>query len=241
MAWAIDQPKRQYWRRSQVVAPGGARVSARPLGAGAIGFLTVLVAAWAGISAFVGPDFGYRPTTASAWHWTTANWLLHLVPGAVGVFAGLLMLGATASAGAGRRSGYTFAALGALAAGAWLVLGPAAWGTFESSHPFAPATGAMANFVNQVGANLGPGILLALFAGMALKAGIASPAVIVEDTVAAGAPVRTAAGTGAGVASAGPVTAAEAGRYPGAARHPGAGTEVAGEQGPVAGEQGPIA
>ena len=53
----------------------------------------MLVGAWAGIVAFVGPEFAYRPTSASAWQWTTANWLLHLVPGAMAVAGGLAAVG----------------------------------------------------------------------------------------------------------------------------------------------------
>jgi hypothetical protein len=153
--------------------------------------MTVLFAAWGGISAFVGPVFGYRPTTFHAWQWVTQNWLLHLVPGAVGVVAGLMMLSMVSNRG-GRRGGLGLAALMAMAAGAWFVIGPAAWRMFESGTPFAPNASANMNFLNQVGANLGPGVLLAILGGMALKAGIANPRVLLdEEPVAAGGPATT--------------------------------------------------
>jgi hypothetical protein len=156
----------------------------RPLGAGGVALFAALIAAWGGIAAFVGPEFGYQPTSSQSWSWTTPNWLLHLVPGAVGVGAGLLMLALMAGRGAWRRSGLGLAGLATLAAGAWFVIGPAAWPLFESSSPYAPAASANMSFLNQLGANLGPGILLAILAGMALKAGIANPRVTVESAEA---------------------------------------------------------
>jgi hypothetical protein len=48
-------------------------------------------------------------------------------------------------------------------------MGPAVWPIFYSGPVFSRATSDTAAFVNQVGYNLGPGVLLATFAGMALK------------------------------------------------------------------------
>jgi hypothetical protein len=158
----------------------GIRAWARPLGAGGVGMWTLLLAAWGGISVFVGPLFDYRPTTTDAWHWSMQNWLLHLVPGAVGVFAGLMMLGTIGVRGAARRGGVGFGSLLTMAAGAWFVIGPAAYRWFESASPFAQTLSARSDFVNQIGSNLGPGVLLAILGGMALKAGIANPQVVLE-------------------------------------------------------------
>jgi hypothetical protein len=85
-----------------------------------------------------------------------------------------------------RRAGRASAPLGLaalllLAAGAWFVIGPALWPTFQSSPPFATGTGAWTSFWNQLGANLGPGVLLAALGGMALKASLARPAVAIEE------------------------------------------------------------
>jgi hypothetical protein len=170
MVTTVDQlHQRRRWRR------GGAPVEVariyRPLNVASHGLLVTLLAAWGGIAAFVGPEFGYRPTTASSWQWTTNNWLLHLVPGAVGVAAGLLLL-SRAPAAAASRGVHWMAALAAIAAGAWFVLGPAAWPIFESSPAYHFADTARAGFLNQLGANLGPGFLLAVLGGMALKTGI---------------------------------------------------------------------
>ncbi len=176
MTWAISHPRRhQQVRRAEVVVPrAGTRAFVRPIGVTGIGFLTVLFAAWGGICVFVGPLFGYKPTSTEAWQWTMQNWLLHLVPGVVGVLAGLMMLSMVSSRG-GRRGGLGLAALMAMAAGIWFVIGPATWPLFESSAPYAQATSANMDFLNQLGANLGPGLLLAILGGMAFKAGIAKP------------------------------------------------------------------
>jgi hypothetical protein len=184
MTLAVDQTHQRRWsRRSEVVTPSGVRATVRPLGAAGVGLLGALVGAWGAISVFVGPDFGYRPTTAGAWQWTTNNWLLHLIPGAVAVAAGLMIMSLSPGrrAGAGTGGALGLAALLLVAAGAWFVIGPALWPTFESTAPFATATTSGTSFVNQLGASLGPGLLLAMLGGMALKAGIARPAVAVGE------------------------------------------------------------
>jgi hypothetical protein len=167
----------------------------RPIGVAGIGFLTVLFAAWGGICVFVGPLFGYTPTSSQAWQWTMQNWLLHLVPGAVGVLAGLMMLGLMSARGA-RRGGVELAALLAMAAGIWFVIGPATWPMFESSAPYAQASSANMDFLNQLGANLGPGLLLAILGGMAFKAGIAKPRVMLDEEAVDAAPMGTTGTTG---------------------------------------------
>jgi len=165
-----------------------------------VGAWTLLLAAWAGIAVFVGPLFGYRPTSSSAWDWTTQNWLLHLIPGAVGVLAGLMMLGTIGARGVGRRSFLGLASLMTMAAGAWFVIGPSAYRWFHSAAAFAPTGSARSDFINQIGANLGPGILLAILGGMAFKAGIANPRVVLEHEgeagVAPGATTMAPAGAG---------------------------------------------
>lgn len=83
-----------------------------------LGLFLMLLGAWGGIVAFVGPTFGYRMGTASAWQWTTANAELHAAPGAAVVLGGLLLL--IASPRAIARLGAVLALLG----GMWFVVGP---------------------------------------------------------------------------------------------------------------------
>jgi hypothetical protein len=141
-----------------------------------MGLLAALLGAWAGIVAFVGPEFGYRPTSAASWQWTTANWLLHLVPGAVAVGAGLVVLAMARAVTPASRGLLRLAALCIVCAGAWLVVGPALWPVFESGRPYAAAASAQMSFTHQIGANLGPGILLVLLGGMIFEAVGAAPA-----------------------------------------------------------------
>jgi hypothetical protein len=215
MTLAVHQQHQRQWvRRSEVVTPSGVRATVRPLGASGVGLLSALVGAWGGICVFVGPYFGYRPTSATTWEWTTNNWLLHLVPGAVAVVAGLLILTLSPMrrTGGGVRSGIGLMGLLLAASGTWFVIGPAIWPTFQSSPPYATGTGAWTSFWNQLGANLGPGLLLAFFGGMAVKAGIARPAVAVGEPVdtpaaraadAAAAPSETATSSAANDETAG--------------------------------------
>ena len=213
MTWAIDHPERHRrlgpfgrQHRVETMPTAGVRAWARPLGAGGVGLWTLVLGAWAGISVFVGPLFNFRPTSSGAWEWTMQNWLLHLIPGVVGVSAGLMMLGTIGARGAARRGALGLASILTMAAGAWLVIGPAAYQWFHAAAPFALAGSARSDFINQLGANLGPGVLLAILGGMAFKAGIANPRVVLEHEgefgVAPGAPASGPTGTGPGAMAA---------------------------------------
>lgn len=83
-----------------------------------LGLFLVLLGAWGGIVAYVGPAIGYRMGSGPAWDWTTANWQLHAAPGAAVVLGGLLLLIASPTVLA--RFGAVLAMLG----GMWLVVGP---------------------------------------------------------------------------------------------------------------------
>ena len=147
--------------------------AAEPSGGLAVtGVLTLLVGAWAGICVFVGPLFGYSVDGSRAWVWNLPHGVLHLAPGAAGVFAGLMMLGA---AGRGRRltamagsPGAVTAGFLAAVAGAWLVIGPVAWSVLRP-HPVVWALASpLHSLADQVGANLGTGVLLAILGGLAM-------------------------------------------------------------------------
>jgi hypothetical protein len=165
-------------------APGvaertGAPVAVRsyhPIRIGGMATLVILLGAWAALVAFIGPSFGYQATSASSWQWTTTNWLLHLVPGAAAVAGGLLIIALWPKTSASSRGLYRLATLVVVAAGGWLVIGPAAWPVIESSSAYGPSDSAWTSFLHQVGANLGPGLLLVLLGGMLLEAAAAKVA-----------------------------------------------------------------
>src|SRR4051812_23946518 len=83
-----------------------------------LGLMLIVLGAWGGIVAFVGPKFGYRMDSGPAWDWTTAHWELHAAPGAAVVLGGLLLLAASPRAVA------RFGAVLALLGGMWFVVGP---------------------------------------------------------------------------------------------------------------------
>jgi hypothetical protein len=148
--------------------------------------LVILLGAWAALVAFIGPSFGYQATSSSSWQWTTTNWLLHLLPGAVAVVGGFLILALWPRVSLGMRGLYSLVTLAVVAAGAWLVIGPAVWPVIESSRAYGPSDSAWTSFLHQVGANLGPGLLIVFLGGMLLEAAAAK---VATTRVATSAPV----------------------------------------------------
>jgi hypothetical protein len=141
-----------------------------PAGLSIVGLLTALLGAWAGLSVLIGPSFGWSPDGSPSWHWSLIHAALHVAPGAAALIAGLVMVATVpkAARGAG-RSGSALAGLLAILAGAWLVVGPSYWPVLESTQQtvFAPAS-PLRSFTYVVGANLGPGLLLAVAGAFAL-------------------------------------------------------------------------
>lgn len=187
MAFALTHP--QHDRRGRFVQSGqvvaGRRVLVRPAGAGVAATGAVLVGIWGAIAGYIGPYFGYRPVSATAWDWNAQNGLLHLAPGALAVLAGLLLLSVGPARGGARRAALAVPTVLLAAAGAWFVLGPVAWPLIGTGPAYAPTVGAATNFLNQAGSALAPGLVLMLAAGMALKASMMGrPSVTVEDEVA---------------------------------------------------------
>jgi hypothetical protein len=186
MAWALHSPhlRRRTDRpeRSESTTPAAGTegtdlrrpiVLTKPTGLALVGLIALLTAAWGGIVPYVGPVFGYKSNGDGAWQWSLMHSLLYLAPGAVGVWATLVVFGGLARAG--RPAGRILVGLGGLilfACGAWFVVGPAVWPIFYSSLVFTPATSSLTSFADQVGYNLGPGVVLAAAGGMALKAAL---------------------------------------------------------------------
>ena len=167
----------RHWfsRSGPVLSAGGDLVVARAPGVAIVALLTTVLGAWAAIAVFVGPEFGWRPTVSSSWQWVMVNWLLHLVPGAAAFVGGLVTLTRSPARRGGPSMPAALAGLLVLAAGCWLVIGPASWPLFESAPAFNPLAGTTRSFLDQIGASLGPGVLLVALGGMALKASITRP------------------------------------------------------------------
>lgn len=100
------------------------------------GLLVVLLGVWGALIPFVGPYFDYSFGSNTTWHYTADRLWLNILPGAVAVLAGLLLLRAVT-----RRAGAFGGWLGLLA-GAWFVVGPAVSLTWEHVRgPIGPPLG----------------------------------------------------------------------------------------------------
>ena len=88
------------------------------------GFLLILLGVWGALIPFVGPYFDFAFTPDQAWAWTDARGWLEVLPGAVAVVGGLLLL-----VSRNRATAMLGGWLGVIA-GAWFVVGRASAGLF---------------------------------------------------------------------------------------------------------------
>ena len=73
MAWALHGPHERGLHRLDRVSRSETQVYVRPVGAVEVGLLATLIGAWGAICVYIGPYFGYRPTSHGTWDWTTQN------------------------------------------------------------------------------------------------------------------------------------------------------------------------
>jgi hypothetical protein len=83
------------------------------------GLLIVVLGVWGGLIPFIGPYFHYAFGGSQTWHFTSQRLWLDILPGAVAVIGGLMLMSAST------RSGGLIGGWMALAAGAWFAVGPA--------------------------------------------------------------------------------------------------------------------
>ncbi|NTY58787.1 hypothetical protein [Mycolicibacterium sphagni] len=166
---------------------------ARTRGA-ASGFLLILLGAWGALIPFVGPYFNFAYDPAVAWTWTSARGWLEVLPGAVTVLGGVLLLMSR------NRATAMFGGWLAVVAGAWFVVGrlfasPVQLGDFGS-----PASNTIAGqLAIELGFFTGLGALIIFFGAMALgrvsvrslrdvryaqRPVVAEPVAVEHDTVA---------------------------------------------------------
>ena len=129
------------------------------------GVLLVLLGAWGGLIPFIGPYFHYAYTPDKAWVYTTGRLWLEILPGAVTVLGGLLVLGSA------RRHTAAFGAFLAALGGAWFVVGNLVSTLWNSGTPQAgvPAgTGLTRLAAENLGFFTGLGVLIVFFAALAL-------------------------------------------------------------------------
>jgi hypothetical protein len=152
------------------------------------GGLLILLGAWGGLIAFIGPYFHYAYPPTSAWSYTSGRLWLEIMPAAGAVAGGLILL-ASAS-----RPAALFGAWLAAISGAWFALGPLI-GPIWRGHQLSagtPAGGTLARSVEQIGFFTGLGLAVAVVAALALGR---LTVIAVRDTrvaarAAGGEPVR---------------------------------------------------
>jgi hypothetical protein len=84
----------------------------------ATGVLIVIIGAWCALIPFIGPYFNFTVGPDATWHMTSGRLWLSLLPGVVAVVGGLMLILAR------NRASAALGAQLAMAAGAWLVIGP---------------------------------------------------------------------------------------------------------------------
>ncbi|TDO17283.1 hypothetical protein EV580_0450 [Mycobacterium sp. BK086] len=135
---------------------------ARSRGA-ASGFLLILLGTWGALIPFVGPYFNFAFDPAVAWTWTTARGWLEVLPGAVTVLGGVLLLMSR------NRATAILGGWLAVVAGAWFVVGrmfatPLGLGDFGS-----PASNSITGqLAMELAFFSGLGALIIFFGAMAL-------------------------------------------------------------------------
>jgi hypothetical protein len=130
----------------------------------ASGVLLVLLGAWGALVPFIGPHFGYAYTPNQAWTMTAGRLWLEVVPGAVAVLGGLILIGSTNRA-LGLWAGWLTAVVGA-----WFAVGPVIsrlWG--GQPQPGTPVGGStVTSVVEEIGFFTGLGVVIVFLAATAL-------------------------------------------------------------------------
>jgi hypothetical protein len=196
-----------------------------PRSTGAVsGLLLVVLGLWGALIPFVGPYFDYSFGVNSTWHYTSDRLWLDILPGALTVIGGLLLIGART------RSAGIFAGWLALIGGAWLVVGPAVSLTWESGQgPIGrPLFGSTRQMLELVGYFYGLGALIVALSAFSIGRFMSRPRVATEAAAVASGPSRRRRAASR-AAAAGPAADERA------AERPAAGERAAGETAPATG------
>ncbi len=82
------------------------------------GAVIAVLGVWGALIPFIGPSFSYAIGPTDSWHWTSGRLWLSVVPGAVALVGGLMLMSSA------RRPTASLGALLGVLAGAWFVVGP---------------------------------------------------------------------------------------------------------------------
>jgi hypothetical protein len=165
------------------------------------GFLIILLGLWGALIPFVGPYFDYAMHADQTWQWFSDRFWLEVLPGAVAVIGGFILLRG------GTRASTSLGAMIALAAGLWYIVGPNVSMLWNHGNiTVGPAVGAhnLTRTLEWLGFFYALGGLITMFSSYALGFMAALP--IVDERVV-GRTVATGATAGAAGAVAGRETA----------------------------------
>ncbi|TMK99089.1 MAG: hypothetical protein E6G34_06215 [Actinobacteria bacterium] len=145
------------------------------------GLLIALLGIWGALIPFVGPYFDYSFGVNSTWHYTADRLWLEILPGALALVAGLLLLRAS------RRTSGTLGGWLAVTAGAWFVIGPSMSLTWESgAGPIGrPLFGSTRQMLELVGYFYGLGALIIALGAFAVGRFVSRPLLREEPAMVA--------------------------------------------------------
>ena len=165
--------------RTHPISPTETRRLPRTTGA-LSGLLVILLGIWGALVPFFGPYFHYAFGSYQTWHYTSERLWLCIVPGAVAVIGGLMLLRSA------RRTSGLFGGWLAMAAGAWFAIGPSIsllW--HAAGDPIgAPMGGHARQAIEWLGYFSGLGVLIAALAAFAMGRYYSRPRLVVEAAVA---------------------------------------------------------
>ena len=185
---------------SRTASPRRTETLRLPRTTGALsGALIILLGLWGALIPFIGPSFHYAFGGFQTWHYTSQRLWLCIVPGAVAVIGGLLLMRART------RVGGLTAAWVALAAGVWFAIGPSV--SLRWHHTIyaigAPAGGYTRQMLEWVGYFYGVGAAIIGLAAFAMGRYFSRPRIAEEAAVAAeAAPVAERRAVGGPAAAA---------------------------------------
>ena len=82
------------------------------------GAVIAVLGVWGALIPFIGPSFNYAIGPTDSWHWTSGRLWLSVIPGAVALVGGLMLMSSA------RRPTASLGALLGVLAGGWFVVGP---------------------------------------------------------------------------------------------------------------------
>jgi hypothetical protein len=146
------------------------------------GLLVMILGVWGGLIPFIGPYFHYSFGGDQTWHFTMQRLWLDILPGAVAVLGGFMLLTASSRIG-GLTAGWI-----ALIAGAWFAVGPAVSLLWDQNIYAigAPNGGSVRRMLEWVGYFHGVGVAIVGLAAFAMGRYFSRPRLAGEAAAVAG-------------------------------------------------------